>query len=273
MHCGLFLSLTLILKKAHFALQNGWRELSSDHKIVWHWSSRQSFRTVRAARLMPYSFILAQRSVEVNRRSARLPRTSRLSSFILVAFGRPLLSASLSMFVDDREDSLVLRMTCDGCGHREWWSADWQCSRLWSSGNVPVTSQIVCSTIDGAESHGLRQGILYQLIECAFSWEISMGGTNWLVASMADMIVTVVPRSPFVILPTCRMPLIAITFPGTCTLGILVSSMFPILDHIDPIWKFMRQFSSPPRIAWSMWHYMSILQCYLVVLFYLSTIN
>ena len=50
--------------------------------------------TVRAARLTPCRFIVARKSVEVNRRSAKLARTSRRSSRTVVAFGRPLLVLS-----------------------------------------------------------------------------------------------------------------------------------------------------------------------------------
>ena len=56
-----------------------------------------------------------------------------------------------------------------------------------------------------------------------FRGKISMGGKNWPLALMAQMLVT---------FPTCRTPLVAMTLPGTWTFVIPVSSMFHIFDSV-----------------------------------------
>src|SRR6218665_3528786 len=61
---------------------------------------------------------------------------------------------------------------------------------------------------------------------------MNIGGKNAPTALIAHITVTVAPLSPLVTLPTVLCPLVAMIFPGRCTLVIPVSSMFEILDGV-----------------------------------------
>ena len=65
-----------------------------------------------------------------------------------------------------------------------------------------------------------------------FLGKMNIGGIWEPVAFIAQMTVTVEPRSPLVILLTWRTPLVATIFPGLCTFVMPVSSIFHIRDGV-----------------------------------------